>query len=480
MTFCPKHRAPREYSGPIVLLSLFVVLQSPAQIPLRTKLGQMIMVTATGDSLEEHSPSMDTLKSDLDQGLVGGLAMFTWSGNLKSPAQIAHFTEELQKRANTPLLLAIDEEGGQVARLGRSNGFAQTPSAGAMGYVKNEQYTRSTAATMAGWFVQTGLTMNLAPVVDVNVNPSSPAIGALERSFSARPDSVALQAGWFIDEFHKRRIVTTLKHFPGHGSATGDSHLGLTDVTRTWTAAELDPYTILMGQQVVDAVMTAHVFNATLDSVYPATLSRKTITGLLREQMGYQGVVVSDEMGMKAITSQFGQDQAVELAVNAGVDILVYSRNLDSTGGSLARHVVDYLEGCVQRGTVTVARVDEAYQRITTLKGRYLTAAPLTSGSVLPAEFGMSSFPNPFNSTATIICRLSRPARVVQEILDILGRPVATLFDAESAAGELRTVWSGRDARGADASSGVYFCRTRIVENQAPIRVGVLRMLLLR
>jgi hypothetical protein len=141
---------------------------------------------------------------------------------------------------------------------------------------------------------------------------------------------------------------------------------------------------------------------------------------------------------------------------------------------------VDHLEGCVQRGTVTVARVDEAYQRIKTLKSRYLTAAPLTSRSELPVDFGVSSFPNPFNSSATIVCRLSRPARVVQEILDLLGRPVTTLFDGESGAGELRTVWSGRDTRGGDAASGVYFCRTRIFEDQAPVNVGVVRMMLLR
>jgi len=463
----------RPARGPIgiLLCCLFLVItQALAQTSLRMKLGQMVMVTVTGDSLEEHSASMDTLKNDLDQGLIGGLVMFTWSGNLRSPAQIAHFTGELQKRARTPLLLAIDQEGGQVARLNRSNGFASTPSAAALGAAKNEQVTRAAAGTMAGWFTQTGLTMNLAPVVDVNVNPSSPAIGALERSFSARPDSVALQAGWFIDEFHKRKIVTTLKHFPGHGSATADSHNGFTDVTQTWTPAELEPYETLMSRNVVDAVMTAHVFNATLDSTYPATLSRNTITGLLRGQLGYGGVVVSDEMGMAAITSLFGQDQAVELAVNAGVDVLLYSKNLDSTGTSLARHVVDFLERCVGRGSVSLARVDEAYQRIMVLKGKYLTAVPVLAGGSLPGEYAVVNYPNPFNPVTNIGFRISGFGLVQLQVIDVLGREVATLVNEPKAAGDYLVQFDG-----SGLPSGIYIARLRSGD-----QVRSQRMILLR
>lgn len=476
----PLHRSSRLHLPILSLVLLSGVTHLPAQTSLREKLGQMVMVTATGDSVEEHTPSMDTLKTDLSQGLVGGVIFFTWSGNLKSPAQIAHLTAELQKRSAVPLFLAIDQEGGRVARLSSANGFAPTPSAAAMGYVKKETYTRNAAALMAGWFTQTGLTMNLAPVVDVNVNPSSPAIGAQERSFSASADSVSLQAGWFIDEFRKRRIVTVLKHFPGHGSAASDSHNGLTDVTRTWTPMELQPYTGLLAANAAEAIMTAHVFNATIDSLYPATLSRATITGILREQLGFQGVVVSDEMGMKAITTQYGQDQAVELAVNAGVDILLYNKNLDSTGRSLATHVVDLLEGCIQRGTVSLARVEEAYQRIMALKRRFLTALPLADMTGVPVEYAVSSFPNPFNSSSTIVCRIPRPARVVQEIVDLLGRPVARLFDAERESGELRTVWEGKNEHGASAASGIYLCRTRFIEAQGTIRTSVVRLVLLR
>ncbi len=250
------HRA-RILAALLWLLSLAFHL-GEAQTSLRQKIGQMVMVTFVGDSLEESSASLDTMKSDLANGLVGGTIMYTWSNNLNRPAQISHLTSELQRRALTPLLIAIDEEGGQVARLGPSNGFASTPSAYQLGtLINNETYTRSTASMMASWFVQTGLNLNFAPVVDVDVNPSSPAIGALQRSFSANPSVVASQASWFIDEFHKKKILTTLKHFPGHGSATTDSHLGLVDITKTWADSELIPYRQLLSAGVVDLIMTA-------------------------------------------------------------------------------------------------------------------------------------------------------------------------------------------------------------------------------
>lgn len=429
-----------------------------AQVPLREKIGQMVMVTVTGDSAEKSSPSMDTLKSNLNEGLVGGLVMYVWSGNLKYPQQISHLTSEIQKLTRVPLLLATDQEGGQVARLSASNGFAATPSAYSMGTLVNlESNTRAVAATMAGWFVETGLNMNLAPVVDVNVNPSSPAIGALDRSFSADPDTVASHARWFVEEFRNRGVVTTLKHFPGHGSATTDSHLGFTDVTATWSEMELEPYSTLLSANAVDAVMTAHVFNASLDSTYPATLSYATVSGLLRNQLGYGGVVVSDAMSMKAISTMFGGDQAIELAVNAGVDILLYTRNLDSTGESTARHIVELIERRVKEGGISEARIDESYGRIIALKQKYLTGVSAPVAATLPREILLVNYPNPFNSSTRIRLSLPQPAAVDLTIYDLLGRVVTTLAHGYLSAGPHEFSWS------APAASGTYFCRLEAV-----------------
>ena len=319
--------------------------------------------------------------------------------NLANPAHIARFTGQLQALAHVPLLLAIDQEGGKVARLSASNGFAATSTAYDLGTVLNqESSTRGMASMMAGWFVQTGLTMNLAPVVDVNVNPASPAIGALKRSFSADAATVARHASWFIDEFHAKHVLTALKHFPGHGSAAADSHLGFTDITTTWSNAELDPYRTLLAAGKPDAIMTGHLFNGTIDSVYPATLSYATITGILRDQLGFGGVVMSDAMGMKAITSQYGLDEAMVLAVNAGVDILLYTTNRDSAGHSLARRIVDVLERHVQEGTIAASRIDASYARIMALKGTFVTGVAYRGSSGSPIGYASRELPESFQS----------------------------------------------------------------------------------
>ena len=439
----------------LVASMLFLSASAGAGVTLREKLGQMVMITVTGDSLEETGPSMDTLKSDLAHRLVGGVVMFVWSENLATPARIARFTGQLQALAHVPLLLAIDQEGGKVARLSASNGFAASSTAYDLGTVLNQEgSTRGNASMMADWFVQTGLTMNLAPVVDVNVNPASPAIGALKRSFSADAATVARHASWFIDEFHAKRVLTALKHFPGHGSAMADSHLGFTDITATWTDAELDPYRALLAEGKPDAIMTGHLFNRSIDSVYPATLSYATITGILRNQLGFDGVVMSDAMGMKAITSHYGLDEAMVLAVNAGVDLLLYTTNRDSAGNSLARRIVDVLERHVQEGTIATSRIDASYARIMALKGSFVTGVVRAGSLDLPSAMRLSNYPNPFNPVTSVQYTLHSDGPAKMQVFDLLGRVVATPVDGYHRAGVHTVRFDGTSL-----GSGMYICR---------------------
>ena len=197
-------------------------------------------------------------------------------------------------------------------------------------YFDSEDSTRMQAEKMAQWLYATGINNNLAPVVDLDINPLSPAIGYYERSFSMDPVVVIDHAQWFISEFSNYNIITTLKHFPGHGSAEEDSHLGFTDITDTWTDKELLPYRHLIVNDYDDIIMVGHLYNAHIDSVYPASLSFKTIQGLLRDSLGFNGVVVSDEMLMGAITNNYSFDEAIELAINAGTDMLLYRYNTRS------------------------------------------------------------------------------------------------------------------------------------------------------
>lgn len=416
------------------------------------------MVTFTGDSLEKNSASLDTLKSDIAEGLIGGVTYFTWSNNLQSPAQIKNLSKQLQQRSSIPLLIAVDQEGGRVARLSKSNGFASTQSAYQLGTVINkETKTREQASLMAGWLSQSGINTNFAPVADINVNPNSPAIGALDRSFSSNADSVVLHTTWFCDEMHKKNIFTASKHFPGHGSAKSDSHLGFTDITATWADSELIPFQSLINQHSVDMVMTGHLFNRTIDSVYPASLSASAVTSLLRNQMKFNGVVITDAMGMCAITNNYGFAESIVLAVNAGVDILLYTTNLDSLNRSLARTIVSLIEEKVAGGEISITRINDAYQHIMTLKNKLTPAAVQSSQHQVPAQYSLGSYPNPFNGAVTIQFSLPRVMEVRVTIYDMLGRKVEEILNEEVSSGKNYIRWNAQPY-----PSGIYFAQLQI------------------
>jgi beta-N-acetylhexosaminidase len=205
-------------------------------------------------------------------------------------------------------------------------------------------------------------------VVDLCSNPDNPVIARLERCFSAQPAQVTRHAQQFIQAHQDQGVISVIKHFPGHGSSQKDSHLGFVDVSTSWKPAELTPYIALIAAGKAEAIMTAHVFNATLDADHPATLSRFTITGLLRKQLGFKGVVFSDDLQMKAVTEHYGLDEAVRLAIEAGVDILLFGNNLEYDSEIVPR-VVGIIRDLVAVGKISEERIDESYRRILRLKG---------------------------------------------------------------------------------------------------------------
>jgi beta-N-acetylhexosaminidase len=236
-----------------------------------------------------------------------------------------------------------------------------------LGARQDADYTYASATATAAALKAAGINHNFAPVVDVNTNPANPVIGALGRSFSADPDVVAEQAAAFIRAHRDQGITTTLKHFPGHGSSRADSHVGFVDVTDTWQELELLPYRELIRLGLVDAIMTAHVFNAQLDMETVATLSKPILTGLLREQLGFDGVIFSDDMYMGAIARHFDFADAVVRAVEAGVDVITVSAHL-ADGQSVAARIVDILAAAVDDGRLSETRINDSYRRIVTLK----------------------------------------------------------------------------------------------------------------
>jgi beta-N-acetylhexosaminidase len=204
--------------------------------------------------------------------------------------------------------------------------------------------------------------------VDVNLNPQNPIIGAKERSFSSDPAIVTQHALAVIEEHRQRNILTAIKHFPGHGSSAADSHLGLVDVTHRWQRKELEPFRAIIAAQMADLVMTAHIFNATWGTV-PATLSRYVLTKLLRDSLNFRGVIVSDDMQMKAIAAHYGLEEAIRLALQAGVDMLTFGNNMDYDE-QIAQKAVAIIKRLIAAGTISRERIDESYRRILALKMR--------------------------------------------------------------------------------------------------------------
>jgi beta-N-acetylhexosaminidase len=316
------------------------------------------------------------IASDIQDRNLGGILLFDTDQpthskvrNVESPAQLTALISGLQSLATTPLLVAIDEEGGLVARLDQRHGFPPTISAADLGARGDVAFTRQAGTQIAQTLATVGVNLNLAPVVDLNVNPTNPIIGSLGRSFSADPNVVTSQAEAFIEGLRSGGVLTTLKHFPGHGSSTGDTHLGVVDVTATWSAIELEPFRNIVDDSLADAVLTAHVFNSKLDPQHPATLSQPTITGILREQIGWDGVVISDDMQMGAIRQAYGYSDALRLAILAGVDVLTIAQQQVYEPGIVAS-TIDLIEGLVNDGSLTEARIDESYRRIQALKQR--------------------------------------------------------------------------------------------------------------
>ena len=333
---------------------------------LERRIGAMLLCGFRGLHLADD-PRLDR---QLRAGRLGGVILFDRDAttgelgrNVTGPEQLRTLTRELREAAPHPLWIAVDQEGGAVRRLKEEAGFPPLAAPRVLGERDDEGESRAQAEETARTLRQCGIDLNLAPVVDLDRNPDCPVIGRLRRSYSADPQVVTRQAALFIEAHRRQGVATALKHFPGHGSARVDSHLGLPDITDTWDEEELLPYRELIGRGLADAVLVAHVFHAGLDPEFPATLSPVVTTGLLRERLGFAGVAIADDLQMGAIAGRFGLEETIWRAVDAGIDLLTFGNNL-SYDPDLPERVFATLLDLVARGDLAPARIGESACRL--------------------------------------------------------------------------------------------------------------------
>ena len=330
------------------------------ELTTEEKVAQLFVVTPDQLSGAVTTAVTKDFSAAVDNYHVGGFILF--ARHINSPEQLRAFTTGLRQSTAIPPIIAVDEEGGRVARLARSDHFflpkfADMGTVGATGDVEN---ARGAGQTIGGYLMTYGFTLDFAPVADVNTNPENIVIG--KRAFGSDPATVSNMVGAFLSGLHSTGIKGCIKHFPGHGDTKGDTHADYVAVNKTWE--ELNDCELLPFKQnlaAADSVMIAHVTVSAVDEKYPASLSKTLITDKLRGELGYDGIILTDALDMGAIEKNYGSGEASVLAFEAGNDILLMPADFYAAYAA----VLD----AVQSGRISKERLDESVLRILQFKG---------------------------------------------------------------------------------------------------------------
>jgi len=324
----------------------------------QAKVGQLFMIGFEGTRLSKKTIQL------IKEYKIGGVILFR--RNVEDPSQLFDLCKQIQSLSKDhPLLIAVDHEGGRVCRLPPP--FTQFPPSLALGRRKSYSLTYSMAEVMGNELKAVGINMNMAPVLDVNTNPKNPVIG--DRSFGESPTRVASLGLAVIVGLQDQGIIACGKHFPGHGDTSLDSHLKLPAVHHSFERlqeVDLKPFVHAISNRL-SAMMTAHVLYPALDSKYPATLSKKITHTLLRHTLGFEGVVVSDDMEMGAISHHWERGKASVRAILAGVDLLLICHE--------SKRQIEGMESvirAVESGKIPKTRLEASVKRILNLKTSFL------------------------------------------------------------------------------------------------------------
>jgi len=346
--------------------------QSYSDNELKKLIGNMFMVGFYGTDINTKSQ----IVKDIEDYHLGGVILFDKhpsqkgkAKNIQNPKQLKILTQKLQGYSSYPLFIATDQEGGKVARLKKKTGFKKNyPSAKDISTKYQIKTIKKIYNEMGNTLADAGINLNFAPSVDMEINPKNIIIVKLKRSYGKDPKRVVMFAKIFIEAMNNNGVLTSLKHFPGHGSSKGDTHKGFVDITNSWKPQELKPYKALIKDNFVDTIMVAHVFNKNIDKEYPASLSHKTVSKKLRDEMGYRGVVVTDDLQMYAISKHFTLEETIRLSINAGVDLLLFGNQLDPKNIVSVKKLVETTLSLLKNREIQIQTIIDANHRINRLK----------------------------------------------------------------------------------------------------------------
>ena len=351
-------------------------------------IGQIVVTGFKGTS-----PNDDGVKNAIAQaeaGILGGVILFRY--NIENPEQLRELLAAFKgAKTKYPLFIALDQEGGKVQRLNAQKGFKDFDSAQRVGRERTPEQALTHYREMGAMIADAGFNFNFAPCVDVDTEPPGDAIGKLERSYSLSATTVAEYAQTMIQGLREYRVISCIKHFPGHGSARADSHMGLVDITSNWSDDELTPYRQLIAQGAADSVMSAHLIHNAIDRDTPIVFS-KVWVNKLRNELGFKGVLVTDDLHMGAIIHNYSISQIVIGTLASGHDLLIFSNNslaaqaqgikqdeqhtkaaerenvLTVPDPQVAEVVVTQVQEAIRSGKLSEARVSEAIARVVKLK----------------------------------------------------------------------------------------------------------------
>lgn len=367
----------------VALLSISAPVQAREPAPsLDAMIGQMLLIGFHGSS--PGGKHVRRITRQIANGQIGGVILM--DRNIRSPRQVRELTSKFHNSGHplTPII-SVDQEGGLVQRLSAKKGFKAYPTARTVARLYKPEKAHRIYKSMAEELAKAGFNLNYGPVLDLNLNRSNPVIGRLGRSYGADPERVVAYARAFISAHREAKVLTSVKHFPGHGSSWTDSHKRFVDLTKTWKEVEMEPYRALAKDGAIDTLMVGHLYHPdfSTNKRLPATLTSTAIEGWIRGRLGFQGVVITDDLEMGAIRRYHNLKTTLIKAVQGGNDILMFS----SAGADpkFVPKATKILHDAVMDGTIPRKRIAQAYARIKSLKQRLGRNSPWRAGGIIRA-----------------------------------------------------------------------------------------------